>query len=146
MRRMLASLIFLPLLSALSHNHPLTGFVAVRELHPCSQALIVSSVSFYLKKWAVFTLTHRKRCQGGDKKNDFACLKVIFCFFLSYFSSELVTKKDHKSAFFIAVSGAPNRTVFTEQLKVRIEFITIVFQKGNWSQESLFEDYIRWIS
>lgn len=45
----------------------------------------------------------------------------------------MVAKKDHKSVFFfffIAVSVAPNRALFTGQLKVRIEFITIVLQRG----------------
>jgi len=142
MRRMLASLIFLPLLSALSHNHPLTGFRGWKRTTPMftrSQTFQRLSLSVYLQ----ILLTHSKRCQAEIKNIDSACLKGFFFFLISVdwwllskiikveFVCDFWDKQDSQST----VTPIP----FYWAIKAKIVY-NCCFPKRNCSWEIVYKD------
>lgn len=75
--------------------------MAVGELHPCSQVLILSSDSFLLSLNAmILTLTYGKR--RTDKERWLSLFESVADFCLS---SEVVAKQDHKSAVLLLSLG-----------------------------------------
>lgn len=100
MRRMLPSLIFLPLLSALFHSHPLTA---------CGRAtpMFTSSHTFQWISLCLLSETFPKATKRNDAKEEirdkiFTWVKLSLMLF---FVSNVVTKQDHKSAVLLLSLG-----------------------------------------
>lgn len=142
MRRMLLSLIFLPLLSALFHGHPLTACGRATPMFATSHTFQRSSPSVSRLE----TSRPQTRLKQTSKRNvqekirDKMTLLAWNCHWC-FPVSKVVAKQDHKTGFLLVALGHRTRPrqkgenpSFTGQIKVRIELISLLCLKAKTSQ------------
>lgn len=136
MRRMLVSLIFLPLLSALFHSHPLTACGRATPMFTSSHTF--QWISLSLVRNAVPNAAQLNVCQRKDQgQNNLLAWNCRWRFLVS----KVIAKQDHKTDFLLVALGHRTRHTqsgknpsFMRQIKVRIELISLLCLKEKISR------------